>query len=53
MGLTKEPKKLERVISGLFIFELNEDNSKYWFILLKIWKLLNDLNLKHNQMSML
>lgn len=28
MGLTKEPKKLERVISGLFIFELNEDNSK-------------------------
>lgn len=28
MGLTKEPKKLERVISGLFIFELSEDNSK-------------------------
>ncbi|KAG7665649.1 uncharacterized protein J8A68_000855 [[Candida] subhashii] len=28
MGLTKEPKKLERVISGLFIFELNDDNTK-------------------------
>ncbi|EER34133.1 conserved hypothetical protein [Candida tropicalis MYA-3404] len=28
MGLTKEPKKLERVLSGLFIFELDEDNTK-------------------------
>lgn len=28
IGLTKEERKLERVISGLFIFELNEDNSK-------------------------
>lgn len=28
IGLTKEDRKLERVISGLFIFELNEDNSK-------------------------
>lgn len=28
MGLTKEKKKLERVISGLFIFELTEDNSQ-------------------------
>ncbi|EMG45748.1 hypothetical protein SBY92_003453 [Candida maltosa Xu316] len=28
MGLTKESKKLERVLTGLFIFELDEDNSK-------------------------
>ncbi|ABN67026.2 conserved hypothetical protein [Scheffersomyces stipitis CBS 6054] len=28
IGLTKENKKLERVISGIFIFELNEDNDK-------------------------
>lgn len=28
IGLTKEERKFERVISGLFIFELNEDNSK-------------------------
>lgn len=28
VGLTKEGKKLERVISGIFIFELSEDNDK-------------------------
>ncbi|EGW30322.1 uncharacterized protein SPAPADRAFT_63178 [Spathaspora passalidarum NRRL Y-27907] len=28
IGLTKENKKLERVISGLFIFELTDDNSQ-------------------------
>lgn len=28
IGLTKEENRLERVISGLFIFELNKDNSK-------------------------
>lgn len=28
IGLTKEEKKLERVISGLFIFELNTDNTE-------------------------
>lgn len=28
IGLKKENKRLERVISGLFIFELNEDNDK-------------------------
>ncbi|RLV96543.1 Uncharacterized protein JA1_000019 [Spathaspora sp. JA1] len=28
IGLTKENKKLERVISGLFIFELTSDNSQ-------------------------
>lgn len=28
IGLTKEHNKLERVISGIFMFELNEDNDK-------------------------
>lgn len=28
IGLTKEHKRLERVISGIFIFELNESNDK-------------------------
>lgn len=28
VGLTKEGNKLERVISGIFIFELNQDNDK-------------------------
>ena len=28
IGLTKEHNKLERVISGIFIFELNENNDK-------------------------
>ncbi|CUM66816.1 uncharacterized protein PRCAT00004500001 [Priceomyces carsonii] len=28
IGLTKENKKLERIISGIFIFELNDDNNK-------------------------
>ncbi|KAK6458297.1 uncharacterized protein RJT20DRAFT_126294 [Scheffersomyces xylosifermentans] len=28
IGLTKENKKLERVLSGVFVFELNENNDK-------------------------